>query len=270
MDKWEISRYLIDAKKSVDTILYLYKYGDKVSMINIREKVRETRRKFYINGCIVLDKCFHKTKKQICENEIIKSIYYERDKDAAHKDDKYMKKQYSSLMEMAEDMKIQVQSIREVCKDFLPDNLTLDFLVFDSELFRLANGVDKEMETKIWNAKFPSNNSGKDVVEGERFNMFSDTEDIKQIAEAEKKKYATVLSCGICMEETMQSLQDGCIKTNVLYKQDMWVSISQESLNAIFRLRELGFIDKFDLPREPRNKAEEKALIKILEKEGLL
>ena len=108
-------------------------------MINIREKVRETRRKFYINGCIVLDKCFHKTKKQICENEIIKYIYYERDKDAAHKDDKYMKKQYSSMMEIAEDMKIQVQSIREVCKDFLPDNLTLDFLVFDSDCHLLLH-----------------------------------------------------------------------------------------------------------------------------------
>ena len=77
MEKWELARYLIDAKKSVDTILYLSQHGEKVSMIDIRGIVNETRRTFYVNACIVLDKSFPKKKKEICENATIQSVYYE-------------------------------------------------------------------------------------------------------------------------------------------------------------------------------------------------
>ena len=68
MDKWEVFRYLLDAKKAVDTMLYLSEHIESVSMLDVREKVRETRRKFYVNGCIVLDKCFPKSKKQILKS----------------------------------------------------------------------------------------------------------------------------------------------------------------------------------------------------------
>lgn len=50
---------------------------------------------------------------------------------------------------MAEEMKLQIRTVREVCMDFLPGKLTLDFLIFDSELFRLENGVTKEKEETI-------------------------------------------------------------------------------------------------------------------------
>ena len=43
MEKWELARYLIDAKKSVDTMLYLSLYAEKVSMIDIKGIVNETR-----------------------------------------------------------------------------------------------------------------------------------------------------------------------------------------------------------------------------------
>ena len=46
------------------------------------------------------------------------------------------------------------------------------------------------------------------------------TEDIKYIPEEEKRRYATILKCGICMEETLQNLQDSCIRVNVLYNLD--------------------------------------------------
>lgn len=67
MDKWQMSRYLIDAKKSVDTILFLAKYGESVSMVNIREKVIETRRKYYVNACVVLDMCFPKKRRRFAK-----------------------------------------------------------------------------------------------------------------------------------------------------------------------------------------------------------
>ena len=270
MNKWEVFRYLLDAKKAVDTMLYLSEHIESVSMLDVRQKVRETRRKFYVNGCIVLDKCFPKSKKQICENPVINAIYYERDKDSAHKDEDYIRKEYSSLAEMTEDMKIQIIEIRKVCKDFLPEVLTLDFFIYDSELFRIANGVTKEMEMEIWNAKFPFRNSEDDGENGEIYNIFLDTEDIRYISDEEKNRYATIIKCGICMEETLQNLQDWCIRTNVLYKENMWVSVKQENYNRFLRLRELGFLDKFDLPRVPKNKREERKFIKILKEEGVI
>ena len=95
MDKWELTRYILDAKKSIDTMLYLSEDGEKLSMIDIREEVNEVKRKFYVNVCIVLDKCFLKQKKEICKERIIASVYYERDKNYAHKDDNYNAKEYS-------------------------------------------------------------------------------------------------------------------------------------------------------------------------------
>lgn len=267
MDKWQLALYLIDAKKSVDTILYLAEYGELVSMISIREKVREARRKFYVNLCVVLDKCFPGKKKEICKNSVIEAVYYERDKDSAHKDDDYVRKDYFSLNEMVEDMKLQIETIKEVCAEFLPEGLTLDFLIFDSELFRLANGVTKEKEGAIWNEKYPPKNVQDNQEDGEWYKIFFDTEDIKYISEEEKRQYATILKCGICMEETLQNLQDGCIRINVLYNLDMWMSVNQERIRQIMRLREIDVLDIFDLPRIPKNRREARWMKRVLEGE---
>ena len=93
MTKWELARYLIDAKKSIDTILYLAQNAEQLSMLDIRSKVNETKRSFYVNACVILDKCFPKKKKEICGDALIGSVYYERDKNFAHKDDNYAAKQ---------------------------------------------------------------------------------------------------------------------------------------------------------------------------------
>lgn len=66
MNKWELARYILDAKKSVDSVLYLCSHAEELSMIDLRSEVNEIKRKFYVNGCIVLDKCFPKNKKDIC------------------------------------------------------------------------------------------------------------------------------------------------------------------------------------------------------------
>ena len=104
MNKWELSRYLIDAKKSVDSILFINEHIKKIANLDIRGRVASLRRDFYINCCVVLDKSFPKDKKKICEDEVISSIYYERDKNGAHKDENYNPKEYNSFLAMADDM----------------------------------------------------------------------------------------------------------------------------------------------------------------------
>ena len=162
MNKWELARYILDAKKSVDSVLYLCSHAEELSMIDLRSEVNEIKRKFYVNGCIVLDKCFPKNKKDICKDTTIKSIYYERDKNYAHKDDDYKLKEYATMDEIADEMKSQLQCIVDTCKDFLPVELTLDYVAFDSKFFRIANGITKEREEQILNFKHP--NRGKQSV----------------------------------------------------------------------------------------------------------
>lgn len=273
MEKWELARYLIDAKKSVDTILYLSQHGEKVSMIDIRGIVNETRRTFYVNACIVLDKSFPKKKKEICENATIQSVYYERDKNYAHKDESYTEKQYESISSIADEMKQQLGAIRRLCSSFLPDVLTLDYVSFDSKLFRIANGVTKEKEEAAQNIKHPGRlhqNDAEEIQIKKIYSVFSDTEDIKRIPEDKRKEYATILQTGIVMEETLQNLQDGCIRINVLHGTEMWVSVNYESLSKIMKMRELGLLDILDIPVIPKNQKEERKILNLLSREGLL
>lgn len=273
MEKWELARYLIDAKKSVDTILYLSQHGEKVSMIDIRGVVNETRRTFYVNACIVLDKSFPKKKKEICENATIQSVYYERDKNYAHKDESYTEKQYESISSIADEMKQQLGAIRRLCSSFLPDVLTLDYVSFDSKLFRIANGVTKEKEEAAQNIKHPGRlhqNDAEEIQNKKIYSVFSDTEDIKKIPEDKRKEYATILQTGIVMEETLQNLQDGCIRTNVLHGTEMWVSVNYESLSKIMKMRELGLLDILDVPVIPKNQKEERKILNLLSRVGLL
>lgn len=264
MKKWELARYFIDAKKCVDTMLFLAEHGDAVSMIDIREKVTEIRRKFYINCCVVLDKSYPKDKKVICQNEIIDRIYYERDKNSAHKDEKYHAKQYESLGDIANDMKKQLLAVKSLCDDYLPEQLTVDFVAFDSGLYRLAKGITKEKEEEIFNRKFPLRNSlNVPPEEGIVKKVFSDTEDLREIPEESRSDYATLIRMGICMEESIQRLQDNCIRTNVLFDEtNMWVTVD---LNKWKELRNAGLMNEYDIPVMPRDDKELMEFIKRLD-----
>ena len=72
------------------------------------------------------------------------------------------------------------------------------------------------------------------------------------------------------MEETLQNLQDGCIRTNVLHGTEMWVSVNYESLSKIMKMRELGLLDILDVPVIPKNQKEERKILNLLSRVGLL
>lgn len=268
MNKWELARYIIDGKKSVDTVLFLAENGSKVSNINIRQEVNDAKQKFYVSICVVMDKCFPRKKKTICSNLIISAIYYERDKNFAHKDDNYTAKEYASLQEIADEMIEQIRAVKELCSEFLPQELSLDFVAFDSKLFRIANGITKDIEEEVLNIKHPGRNRAIPIdIPTKEYKIFYDTEDIKKI---DPKEYAAILQTGLCMEETMQHLQDGGIRINVLYGTDIWVSINFDALKEIIRMRELGLLDICDIPYVPKNKKDEKRIVEVMKKEGLL
>lgn len=64
--------------------------------------------------------------------------------------------------------------------------------------------------------------------------VFSDTEDIKEIPVDKKHDYATIIRMGICMEESIQRLQDDCIKTNVLFDNETFANSIVEYADGEF------------------------------------
>ena len=52
---WELARYLIDAKKCVDSIMFIARHKKSLSNINIRKKIHDIQQEFYIKCCVVVD-----------------------------------------------------------------------------------------------------------------------------------------------------------------------------------------------------------------------
>jgi hypothetical protein len=271
MTEWELARYFIDAKKSIDSVLYISEYGKRISNVNLREKTNEIRRKFYINCCVVLDKSFPREKKSICEDKVISSIYYERDKNGAHKDENYIEKEYESFIEMADDMKRQIESVYKICANFLPQQITLDYVAFDSELFRIANGITKSIEEQIMLDKHPERGEKLlDSVSTKTISIFNDTEDLRKIPEHKRNEYSTLFEMGMNTEESLQKLQDGCIRTNLLYGEKIWVAVTKENIEKQQHLRNVGLYDFFDRPIIPKDEVGFNKFIQIMKSEGLV
>lgn len=266
--KWQIAQCLIDAKKAVDSMLYIAENGEQLSNIGLRDKTRELRRTFYINCGNLLDKSFH-TKKEILPDDVVKQVYYERDKHYAHKDSNYQRKEYNSLSEIAEEMQLQLSYLREFCKNALPEVVTLDFVLFDSQLFRLLNGVTKDIEKKIRDEKHPF---GKVPVPPgtatKVLSLLNDMDDLQAIPDDKRKEYAVLLETGICMEESIQKLQDGCIRINALHGENIWISLPKEGFEKITKLREIELMNQFDIPYSPQTSEELARCMKKLKDAG--
>ena len=257
MNKWEFTRYLIDAKKCVDSILYISEYGEQLHYIDLRKKVSDKKREFYISCCIVLDNHIKNTglkKRDLCnEDEIIQAMYYERDKNSAHKDENYKAKHYASIAEIADDMKIYLQHIRSVCADSLPLEITLDFVSHDRELFRALHRITAVEEDAIYKRKYPIRNivNANSTESTKKYSIFQDTEDLRDIPDECKSQYAVVMDNGLCFNEGVQTRQDACIQINVLQGKNIWSSFDRKEFETIKELTRLGCFDIYGIPQPP-------------------
>lgn len=251
MQKWKLAEYLISAKKNIDSIWYIAENVHTIANINLREKEESILRSFYVNCCNVLDKSFPKQKKDLCrEDKIVARIYYERDKKYAHKDDDYKAIPFKSFTELCDRMKNQLIHVRNICAEFLPEVITLDFVPHDKELFRYINGLTAEKEEKIKRKKYIGYNqpipSGS--VTYERTPLY-DTDALKDMTEEQKKEYCVIMENGLNSYEGIQERQDSCIKINLLFHYNMWATPNPKSFECIKKLRDAGLIDQYEIPR---------------------
>lgn len=268
MNKWEVARYLIDAKKNIDSIMYINKNIYELNNIDVSLKIRNVMQSFYLNLSYVLDEKYNtRDKKQsICKNnKIIESIYYERDKDKAHKDSNYKRTKYNSIEEIIESMKKQIFEVRKKCEDIIAKEVTLDFVPHDKELFRIVNGINREKEDKICRKKyFISDSLNENNITRK---IFYDTEELKE--NREKDKYAVIMKDGINIYEGIQERQDACIKVNVLNNTNIWAQFNSKSKKKIEKLIKTGLVNKYGIPLSYGEMSQEqwKVFTKIIKNE---
>lgn len=249
MNKWELAKYLIDAKKDIDSILYCSLYGAAARFIDLRQKISMRCADFYINCCVVIDHSFSsKDKKELCSNNSkIKNIYYQRDKNSAHKDSDYKETSYKSLLEMTDQMRSEIICVREICSNFLPSEITLDFVPHDRETFRMVNGLTEDKEKAILKQKQPNMHAESDCSGGLKFFVLEDISQLRGMSEGDKNKYCTLLDDGINLYEGLQNRQDWAIKTNCLCGTNIWVSLNPKMLQKMQKMHQLGVFDQFDI-----------------------
>ena len=299
-NKWENAKFLITAKKCIDSFLYISNNILELCNLDLREKTNTLRQIFYINLVNVLDELFNTTtkRKNIRQNDkIIDKIYYERNKKSAHKDDDYKPRIYNTLEDEIQDKKNELLHVREICAETLPDIITIDFVPHDKELFRLVNRLNATLETDVNKIKYPSSTfhsyqlskEGKhvfkefDTEEQDRRNskMFGydydkvleryplqSIDDIKIMSDQEKQRYGVIMENGINSYEGLQNRQDACIKINALFDLNMWCEANINIFKQIEELKKIGFLDVFEIPHLEilQDESKLKELQKILSK----
>ncbi len=229
MKEWELARYLIDAKKCVDSLMYINESKSEIVNLELKEIIDAKIRLYYINLCVIFDHSYSKKElKELKENNFeVKRIFYERDKNNAHKDIDYKKEEIPNMIELIDLLKKRLSICFELCKSQLPKSITITYISYDRNLFRFIHMISPKMEDKI-NKVLYANYMDDSVT---RFEIFNDTEDIRTIDNS--KSYAVMLNNGLNMKEGLQNRQDACIRINVLYNENVWVDVKDSDLEFI-------------------------------------
>lgn len=225
MKKWELARYLIDSKKAVDSIMFISENIENLVNLKLRNMIYEKLETFYVKIRVVYDKTFTKAeKKELAQKDLIyKETLYESDKNYAHKDDDYEFKKVENFTKIIVTLKQQLIHCRELCKDTLPENLTLDFIAYDYNLFRVVNNITPQKEEMLKNFLYMDNKIEVEDKNCKTLKVFHDTEDIKFVSDI--NEYGVVIEKGINFYEGLQNRQDACIKINVLFEQNIWCNV---------------------------------------------
>lgn len=231
MKKWQIAGYLIESKKCVDSLMFIDKNIDNLKNLDINSLMEEKIQKLYINLRVIYDKCLNKSETTLLKekDKIYTETLYHRDKKYAHKDDNYHKKEYKSRLELIEDLKGKVIHCYEICKSKLPEEITLDFIPYDKNLYRVIKKITPKKEEFLKQVLYKQIERDNDKTI-EVFKVFNEIEDINDIKNT--KEYAVLVENGINLFEGLQNRQDACIRINLLYDLNIWCKVDNNIIIA--------------------------------------
>lgn len=249
--KWELAYYLIDAKEAVDNLSYIGQHI--MDIYDVQDTAYERRSRYYINLCKVMDHSVYHTpesKRSRKEDSVVTNIYYQRDKYYAHNDKRYNAAfPYRSISDEADVLKRWLVHIYDICHEYLPDNLTLDFVNYDARLFRMIEKISPKDEKIIFRQKYPMVELLKRYVKPDGVvKLVWSLEDIKNIPEGHEHEYGVMVKDGLTLEEGIQTIQKGLILSNCLLNSNIWMHPVRKHYNELLRYRELGLINPYNIP----------------------
>lgn len=226
MNKWILAKYIIDSKKVIDSIMFINDNYSLISNLYLKDIIEEKLRLFYIYLCVVFEKSFSRNKlKEIKNNDsIINKIYYERDKNYAHKDEDYEIDNYDKMIDLIKQLKKELEYTKNYCKDHLPEELSLDYVSYDRNLFRFAYGINPQIEKELNRELYSL--TPNELISKKEYKVFNDIEAINNIKD--KSEYVVLLENGLTLEEGIQNRQDASIKINVLNEGKMWFNVNYD------------------------------------------
>lgn len=259
MTSWEVSKYLISAKKDIDSIMFIEENIKDIPLVIRRDYVERIKDHFYINCCVVVDEFL--TQKNIIrdkklktewkeEHPIIKQIYYERDKNSAHIDETYKMKNYESFSKLIIEMKSQIRSIVNSCAEILPNKLTINYFAHDKVLFRLIYKVNNDEEQKINKSKYVDHKEGYasgNLLKPRR--VVYDLKELRGLSEEEKQERAVLVDAGLNFYEAQQNLEDFYILINYIHNKNLWTFDVENRVQVYKEFKHSGIIDQYDRPK---------------------
>ena len=147
--KWVTASYLLEAKQHIDSLEYISKNIFKLPRYGASTLIPMHFDSFYIECACVLDRFCKNTqqKKSLkdCHPEI-GTIYWWRDKQAAHHDESVLGKGLFGLVSewpnILSKMKRELGCVYSVCKPILPSVFTLDYVTWDKFAIKpMDNGL---------------------------------------------------------------------------------------------------------------------------------
>lgn len=244
---WALARSVINAKKCVDSIMYIDANYAELCRLGINDIIENKRKDFFIYLCDVLDKSFD-NKQELCEkDDIVNSLYYDRDKNAAHIDLNYQAKEFSLLNDMVDEMKKQIIHVRTICNHKLPENLTLDFVPYDKGLYRFVNRISAEEENAALKEKY----NFRELVHGTgnymSFDELDDTDVVYLMDQYIGDEMTLLIEDGLIPYETIQILQDKIIDENIKKNKNEWSSVNYNKVKIWEMLKNHGFINEYGM-----------------------
>lgn len=255
-EMWINTKYFIDALRCVCSLLYFYEHIEISQFIDPIDFVDGKLHRFYINLCALVDMHCDLTKsksEQVRYKRMLRVmcpslnwIFYERDKNAAHKDIDYDVTKTVDAHVIIAKMKQAINTVQCVCSNTISLTVSICYYAYDPLLFRYVNGITPILENKM-NEYFrfypdPSNMKGYFV---KSFDVIWDARQMRMLNDSHG--YGIIVRRGLIGQpyDLLQHLEDFCIKLNVMSGSDCWVSFKNhedevsESVCRLLRIMDL-------------------------------
>lgn len=248
---WINTEYYIQAFRCVCSLLYLDKHTDICQLINAKDFIDGKLHRFYINLCALVDiHCDYATSnsKRSSYKKMLKTmcpsydwIFYERDKNAAHKDCDYLYKSDMTLSDLLTKMKRAINTTKYVCSNIISDKIECEYYAYDSLLFRYVHGITPELEKAFNDSIYIKQQfDEKDCI------TITNISDAKQVRNLDPNEhYGVVCTNGLMGQpyDMLEHRQDMCIRLNAWYGCDSWVTMNKDGIdemqNILFKMLDM-------------------------------